>query len=127
MTNITVVVVSLAGFAVAACESTMDPDKYQQIMAKYAVLDTHKAIVVDTENYKFYYTWSQSSPDQALARAKSNCEGESGQPCVPVAINNTQVYDPLSGSVAKQQRNDESNRQLLSTVQTMQTILMTRH
>ena len=61
MTKIAVVVASLAGL-VAACESTMDPDKYQQIMAKYAVLDTHKAIVAAPQNYRFYYTWSQSSP-----------------------------------------------------------------
>lgn len=130
----------IASCTMTACEQSIDPEKAQQVMASYAVLDLHKAIVLDTQTGAVYGKSGISTPELALEFATNLCKGvppinvpnrppgmsdadweakrlsvvrlahsQATRPsadCVPMAIDDTQLYNPVPGAVAAQQRRE---------------------
>lgn len=110
--RISVFALAVGALALSACGGGLDPEKFQQHLATYSTLETNKAMVMNSQNYRLFWVWDRASPERALGDAKASCEGEGGiSSCVPIAVNDTQLYNPVPGAIAAQQRQNEMNQQ----------------
>lgn len=96
----------------AGCETTptyyLSPDTFRKFLAKYSVQPGNKAAYINTDDRGDFWlnsVMNGSSPQEALDLAKSECEkralskGYDPEKCVPVAVNDKQLYDPIPGAV----------------------------
>lgn len=111
-------------------ERYLSPDLVQQHMAQYAVMPANKAVYLAKHpdlNFSMYWVSGRASPDDALNAAKAACEGAAAAKkidllvCVPMAVNDRQIYDPVPGATAHEQRvlnnQDAAMQQLPGTIQ----------
>jgi hypothetical protein len=112
-------------FALGACADTLSPDKFRQNLASYSVLPGNKALFMNAESFRMNWAYSAPTPQAAVDNAKTFCEatatenGEDARRCVPVAINDRQVYDPISGQIDEQ----NSTAQQLQQLQQVQSLM----
>jgi hypothetical protein len=104
----------------AGCTMTLNPDKFRQNLAQYAMQQGNKALFMNTQSMNMYWTWNRDTPQEAIDAAQANCIADAGRygsdpsNCVPVAINDKQIYDPIPGALAAKQEQDNLNSQLMS-------------
>ena len=108
---------------IVGCTTILDPDKFRQNLAEYSVEPGNKAMVINTQSAQIYWVWSRDTPQAAIDSAKANCVAAATAPgdCVPVAINDKQVYDPIPGALAAQKQQDDLNAALTSFAQSLNT------
>ena len=75
-------------------------------MAKYAVLGNHKAAVMGMPAGNMHYASGFSSPEEALQHEMQACAREGNTDCTPIAVDDTQLYNPVPGAGAAQQRRE---------------------
>jgi hypothetical protein len=104
---------------VIGCTTTMlSPDKFRQTMAQYALKPGNKALFLNTQTFYSSSSWGYDTPQGAIDRARGDCVAQAAAPdnCVPVAVNDKQIYDPIPGALAAQQQQQQEQDQLNSAL-----------
>jgi hypothetical protein len=97
---------ALIGATLSCTGCTIDPDKYNEMLANYAAAQGNKAFFINVGTLNGNWRYFAPSPEEAISATKTECENvarmSSGDPmkCVLVAVNNQLVTDvsPLMGS-----------------------------
>jgi hypothetical protein len=112
-----------------ACES-LDPEKFNANMAKYAVLPTNKAVYMHPDHYHMNWAYGLPTVQAAVEKARTDCEtharnnNQDPNLCYPVAVNGKQFWDPSASIVTP----DQQRQSLQDFDQMMQTLPgMVRH
>ena len=113
---------SLLCALLGGCQTTvsqkggLSPAKFQENMAKYAMLPGNKAIYLNTKLALWWVASNQSTPEAAANAAKAGCEEfaalheEDPTRCVPVAVNDKQIYDPVPGAIQQEKNQATAQR-----------------
>ena len=90
---------------------------YEQVIAKYRIGSAHKAVYANLTGNQMWSIaqskFSQPSQQSAIAEARQACEDHATQSnldpskCVPVAVDDRQVFDPGPLFVAAQSAQDQ--------------------
>jgi hypothetical protein len=115
----TIIRFSALGIAIAATGCTLDVDKYRQSMAEYAIKPYNKSYFMNTTNYGYWMSWGQKTPDAAIDAARAGCEKNTSGHCVPVALNDRQLYDPVPGALEKQESDAQAESALIQMLGTL--------
>src|ERR1700722_7985049 len=110
--------------ALGGCDTTLSMEKYNEGVAKFAVLPHNKAMYINLQDYSASQVWGIASLAQAVQTARVQCEtlarshGTDPSRCTPAFVNETRVWDPsASAAMAVQEQQD-----FLNLMQQMQQI-----